>query len=215
MRFFPNKPVLRAVVLATVAVAGCFRPTCLRAESSDKPSPERLAEIIGADGLAQWPQPSASPVCSPVAAMLGYCEPEVPEEPSFFDRLEVKPAHATTLRPTGVPWFLPGELGGNENGDKPGPGIGFSLNWRPSKNWRFGADLVVRAERVDADNRLHDWTPYLAPGIEFIPRPNARRPIAIGFVTPWALYPHGKDWAGVFLFIRWNELLNRPPVKKK
>lgn len=214
MSFSPNKILRRAVALATGALAACFAPEVLCADERDADFGARVAEKIGADGLDKWPHPLMRPPPLLPEAMWDSVEPELPEEPSFFDRLEVKPAHALTLRPTGVPWFLPGELGTSKNGDKPGPGIGVSLNWRPSNHWRFGADYIVRAERVDQDNRLHDWTPYLAPGFEFIPYPNAKRPFSIGFVTPWALYPNGKDWAGAFLFIRWNELLNRLPRVK-
>ncbi len=206
MRFSPNPILRRAVALAATALVVGAGPGVLRAES-----PERLAEKIGAEGLDQWPPTSMRQRPLPTEARWVNVEPELPAAPTFFDRLEVKPGRSVSLRPTGVPWFLPGELGTNKNGDLPGPGLGFSLNWRPSNQWRFGADFIVRAERVDQDNRLHDWTPYIAPGAEFIPYPNSRRPFSVGLVTPWALYPHGKDWAGVFIFIRWNELLNELP----
>jgi hypothetical protein len=214
MGLSPNKSVSRAVALATLVVIACFTSAVSRASEEDGLFAERLAKKIGADGLDKWPHPLMRPPPLLPEASWEFFVPDLPPEPSFFDRLEVKPAYATTLRPTGVPWFLPGELGTNKNGDPPGPGVGFSLNWRPSKHWRFGADLVVRAERVDSNHRLHDWTPYLAPGFEFIPYPYSSRPFAIGFVTPWALHPRGEDWAGAFLFIRWNELLNQLPRAK-
>lgn len=204
-----NKSACRPVAFATVLLAVCLLPEVLRADNHEVTDAGRLAEKIGADGLDKWPHPLMRPPPLLPEAMWDAVEPESPPEPSFFDLLEVKPVRTVIIRPTGVPWFLPGELGTAKNGDRPGPGVGGSLNWRPSKQWRFGTDYIVRAERVDADNRLHDWTPYLAPGFEFIPYPNAKRPFSVGFVTPWALYPNGKDWAGAFLFIRWNELLNQ------
>ena len=107
--------------------------------------------------------------------------------------------------------FLPRELGSGERGDRPGPGVGIGLSWRPSPHWRFGGDLVVRAERVDADNRLYDWTGYFAPGVEFVPNPNAARPLAFGVITPAALRPREEGWAGVFFVIRWMDAGARKP----
>lgn len=225
MRFSSNQLLRRTVALPALVLAVCSGREQVRAAGPGSwqdcgpaetlpefpATPEGLAEKIGVDGLEQWPFPLMRPPPLLPPARWYLFVPDIPPEPTFFDRLELKPVKRVSVRPTGVPWFLPGELGTSKSGDLPGPGFGLSLNWRPSNQWRFGADLIMRAERVDADNRLHDWTPYIAPGVEFIPYPNAPRPFSIGLVTPWALYPHGDDWSGLFVFIRWNELLNKPP----
>lgn len=132
-----------------------------------------------------------------------------PEDLDFVELLKLRPLSNLTLRPTGVPWFLPGELGTNRYGVRPGPGIGFDTSWMPSPHWRFGADLIVRADRMDSNNQLHDWTPYLAPGMEFIPYPRSKRPFSIGFVAPIALRERGENWSGYFLVLRWEEVLEK------
>ena len=171
-----------------------------------------FVEKFGFDALDRCPEGEAfCEVALSNAAVLAVLDaPELPESPDFFDSLIVRPARRVALRPVGVPWYLPGELGTTRNTDLPGPGVGLNLSWRPANQWRFGADFIVRAEQVDADYRLHDWTPYIAPGLEFIPYPNSKRSFSVGFVAPWAFYPSGASWAGAFVFIRWSELLNGP-----
>ena len=133
--------------------------------------------------------------------------PFSPEELDFVELLKIRPLSRVTMRPTGVPWFLPGELSTTRTGARPGPGVGLDLSWTPQTNWRFGADLIWRADRMDANNQLHDWTPYLAPGVEYIPYPHAPRPFSIGLVAPLALRDHGERWSGYFVVIRWEEIL--------
>ncbi len=163
-------------------------------------------------GLESPEMESARSVTRPDEATLtGEYLPEMPPEMQFVDRLIVRPSPKVIIRPTGSPWFLPHELGSSEYGDNPGPGFGLSLRWTPSAHWRFGADLIVRAERMDADNRLHDWTGYLAPGVEFIPHPYSERPFALGVVLPGALRPRDERWAGAFLIIRWMDAGARKP----
>jgi hypothetical protein len=136
-----------------------------------------------------------------------------PPETTLLDRLEVSPLRSVSLRPTGVPWFLPGELSGGKSGAAPGPGGGFSLIASPSARWRFGAELILRAERVGADNRPHDWTPYLARGMEFTPYPNSPHSFFVGLAAPWAWNPEGRDGAGAFFFIRWTERVKPAPSR--
>ena len=199
----PSAHVLFAAALLSVAGA----PVCARA----KPT---LAERLGLDGfgVVEAPGPEcAAIVCAPAATWAGEATPDAPPEEGFADRLVMRPARQVVIRPIGVPWFLPRELGSGERGDRPGPGVGIGLSWRPSPHWRFGGDLVVRAERVDADNRLYDWTGYFAPGVEFVPNPNAARPLAFGVITPAALRPREEGWAGVFFVIRWMDAGARKP----
>lgn len=158
-----------------------------------------LSADTGCDGPSPCPMPEGRPLFVP----------EADSSPDFFDNFILKPVRRVTLRPIGVPWFLPGELGTNKQGDLPGPGIGLGLSWTPTRQWRFGADLVMRADRVDADNRLHDWTVYLAPGVAYIPFPNSAHPFSVGVVAPVAPHHRGEDYAAVFLVMRWNESVSR------
>ena len=117
---------------------------------------DAIARVLDGSRQSHWQADTLAPPRLLPEREWPFVIPESPPEPDFLDHFKVTPVKRVLLRPIGVPWFLPGELGTSKNGDLPGPGIGLDLSWTPTKNWRFGADLVVRAERVDADNRLHE-----------------------------------------------------------
>lgn len=197
-------------LLRTTALLLAATATAFAAETSRR---ESFAERFGLDCLEPAePSPATSTAEMRREMAEGWLFGTHLEEEDILDQLIFRPAPRLVIRPTGSPWFLPRELGSDEFGDKPGPGVGLRMSWRPSAHWRFGTDLLVRAERVDADNRLHDWTGYVAPGIEYIPVPHAERPFAIGVVVPGALRRFaGEKWGGVFLVIRWMDQGARKP----
>lgn len=113
-----------------------------------------------------------------------------------------------TLRPAGEPRFLPGSLGGRPDAT-PGPAFGASMLTSPNVYWKFGLDLVIRAEHMAPDNTMHDWNAYVIPGIEYVPNPQSASPVVIGLTAPISIGTRESS-QGMFLFIRWEELFGQP-----
>ena len=208
--FAPRVSACVAFLFVTPVLAE--EPGSLREFLGPYPSPEEAPVFSGIGGEGDGGFSARSARRTDAFADLA---PFDPEDFDFISALRLRPLTNLTLHPTGVPWFLPGQLGTNRTGDKPGPGLGIDMSWMPSKQWRFGADLIVRADRIDANSRLYDWTPYLAPGFEYYPHPNSLRPFSVGLVAPLALRSHGENWSGCFLVIRWDEVLAKAAKNRR
>ncbi len=133
---------------------------------------------------------------------LGYSRDYSPELASVFamPSLSLALSDSAWLRPVTAPRYLPGDFSGASSVTG-----GVGMSFVPVSRWRFGVDLVARADQWDEYYRPEAVSTFLVPAVEYRLTPARASTLSIGILTPVSL-GDSRAGNGVYFFLRWDEL---------